>query len=175
MAFEDVALWCSIAPILIGTVFMLTAKKQVVDGIGNLDVLKDISLAPEMGGLMVHVFFMLGVVAFCWGITNLGLALGYEPVLAVTIGFTSLFGTFVFMMAAKTGITGVPGLSGPPMPARIIMSLVSIILTVNLVMTAMDDDDVPMSYWLVYVFAIAWPQAIGFKHRSDGWMTAQKA
>ena len=115
---------------------------------------------------------MLGVVAFAWGITNLGLAIGYEPVLAITSGFTGLFRTFVTMGVTGAGITGVPGLTGPPMPARIIMTIVTLVLTANLVMTVLEGE-VPVSFYAVYGFAIVFPQAIGAKHRSDGWMTEQ--
>ena len=76
---------------------------------------------------MVHVFFMLGVVAFSWGCVDLGLAIGYDPVIAVTTGFTGLFSTLLFMGVTATGITGVPGLTGPPIPARVIMATVAIL------------------------------------------------
>lgn len=58
MSFPEIAIWFSVAPILIGTVFMLTAKKQVTTGYTALKVFEGMTLAPEVGGLMVHVFFV---------------------------------------------------------------------------------------------------------------------
>ena len=171
MAFADVALWFSIAPMLVGTIFMLTAPKQVAEGFYNLEVLKGKSLAPEVGGLICHIFFMLGAVAWGWGCVNLCLALGIEPVLAVTPSATSLFVMLAFMFITGNGITGVPGLSGPPVPARVIMGTVAILLNANLVMAIMAGA-VPISLYIVYVLAIVWPQGISAKHRAAGWMTA---
>ena len=53
-SLEDVALWASIAPMLIGTIFMVSAPKQTVEGFYNLEVLKGKGLSPEVGGLICH-------------------------------------------------------------------------------------------------------------------------
>jgi hypothetical protein len=37
-SLADIALWSSIAPILVGTIFMVTAPKQVAEGFYNLEV-----------------------------------------------------------------------------------------------------------------------------------------
>lgn len=110
---------------------------------------------------------MLGAVAWLWGCVNLGLALGFDPVLAVTPSATSLFLILAFMFITGNGITGVPGLSGPPVPARIIMGTVGILVNANLFMNIPSG----VGFWVVYLIAIAWPQALGFKIRSAGWMT----
>ena len=170
MAFADIALWFSIAPMLVGTIFMVSAPKQVTEGFYNLDVLKGKGLSSEVGGLICHVFFMLGSLAWEWGCVNLCLALGLDPVLAVTPSATSLFCLIAFMFITGNGITGVPGLSGPPIPARVILGTVGLLVNTNLVMTVMAGG-VPISFWVVYVLAIAWPQALGLKIRNAGWMT----
>jgi hypothetical protein len=132
-------------------------------------VLKGKSLSGEVGGLIAHVFFMLGSLAWMWGFVNLGLCLGFEPLVAVTPSATSLFALLAFMFITGNGITGVPGLAGPPVPARVIMGSVFALVTANLVQTAAG---VPTSFWAVYVVCIAVPQAIAAKHRAAGWMTA---
>lgn len=52
------------------------------------------------------------------GITNLCLAVELPPACAVAPGFCAIFSLLVYMMVTKQGITGVPGITGPPIPAR---------------------------------------------------------
>ena len=169
MDLESIALWSGIAPILVGTIFMVSAPKQVAEGFYKLEVLKGKSMSGEVGGLICHVFFMLDSLAWMWGCVNLGLALGLPPVLAITPSATSLFGLLAFMFVTDTGITGVPGLAGPPVPARIIMGTVAVLVNANLFLNAAP----PTFFWLLYVVVIAVPQLIGAKHRAAGWMTAE--
>lgn len=42
-------------------------------------------------------------------------------------------------------------------------------LTVNLVMMVMEGS-VPTTFWIVATISTVVPQALGYKHRSEGWM-----
>jgi hypothetical protein len=166
------ALWLSAAvPLLIGTAFMMTARKQLVYAFSTLEVLQGKTLAPELGGLFTHAFFMVGVLAWSFGAVQLCLALDVEPALAVTSGFTSCFGTMLFRVITGTGITGVPGVAGQP--GELIMGMVTCALTANLLASILSGR-VPTAFYVCYTFAVVGPQWFGLMARSGGWMTHPK-
>ena len=131
--FNHVALWCSVPVALVGFIFMAKCKVVFVEAF-SLPAFKGVGAAPEVGGLLAHFAFILGMVAWCgFGMTSLALALGLPPAAAITPGFTGLVSVLAYMAAVGSGITGVPGITGPPMPARVINGAIAIVLNVNVV------------------------------------------
>ena len=75
----------------------------------------------------------------------------------------------------KTSITGIPGIAGPPVPARVILVVIGLFLNINAIAVALDGDE-PAATWvtfvIVYILSVGIPQAIAYKHRTDGWESA---
>ena len=105
---------------------------------------------------------------WAWATSTLGLALGYEPSLALAPGFFSWYGAFIYMKVIGDSIMGFPGFSGVPTPLFELFGIVSASLLLNLIFKVVAGV-VPLSFWLVLVFAIAGPQAIGKKVRGSDW------
>lgn len=93
----DWSIWFSLVPIVMGMLFMAKAKTQIGEAFAEADALKGQSMSGEVGGFVAHLFFMLGTVAWVWGMNNLSLCLDLEPVLAMTVAFFGLFGTLLYM------------------------------------------------------------------------------
>lgn len=71
------------------------------------------------------------------------------------------------MAITKQSITGIPGITGPPVPARIALILVGLILNGNAIAIAVDGTQTPwVTFVLVYFVSMAIPHAIARKHRS---------
>ena len=171
--FNSVALWCSVPVALVGFIFMAKCKVVFVEAF-SLPAFKGVGAAPEVGGLLTHFAFILGMVAWCgFGMTSLALALGLPPAAAITPGFTGLVSVLAYMAAVGSGITGVPGITGPPMPARVINGAIAIVLNVNVVCLVAEGDvsgGALGALAAVYALAVGVPHALGAKHRSAGWM-----
>jgi hypothetical protein len=67
------------------------------------------------------------------------------------------------MAVTKTSITGIPGISGPPMPARIMIAVIGLVLNVNVLLHVFDGD-IAGAEWIkfvvVYVFSFAVPRTV---------------
>ena len=112
------------------------------------------------------------MVLFQLAILVIGLTLGVPPPLAVCAGITGAITVLLMMAITKTSITGIPGITGPPMPARIMLLLIGAFLNVNAVLHAIDGD-IDGTTWTkfgcLYAASIAIPHAIAAKHRAAGW------
>merc|ERR1712054_676552 len=113
-----------------------------------------------------HLFFIIGAVAWAFGMLLLGLALKLDPALASAPAVTTIIFVLAYMVVKKEGITGVPGITGPPMPARVIMSVVFVFLTINLFVQAAAGA-ISAADWgklsLVYVLGIGVSQGLAAK------------
>ena len=128
------------------------------------------------GGLYAHMGFIIGFIAFNFGITMLGLALKLPPALAAVPGTTSIVSGLMYMALFQTGIIGLPGISGPPIPARVILTAVGLVLNINMFVTAADgtykndaSDDLWTKLIIVYIIAVGIPHGIAAMHRNNGW------
>ena len=166
---ETYALYSSTLFALIGLVFMgkAAAPGGYKEPFGQLACMKNVACAAEVGGLMAHLFFMLGMLAWSWGCTNIGLCLGLAPVVAVTPGATAMFSALLYMGVGGNGITGVPGLTGPPVPARVIVGTVALLLNANLFSQGAPSAEASA----LYAVAVAVPHLLAAKHRAAGWLS----
>ena len=184
---------------LIGLVFMLNCRKVPMKFVTENKAMQGVNLANDdvkrMYGFACHVFFILGCMTFAFGITNVclcsslfGETLAAEGnlALAVTPGIGSVFGMVAFMMVRGFGITGVPGLNGPPLPAKIILCIVKLTIVANAIVQleaggsmhpALGVDGVPggvnpvlRDFAAMYLVAVLVPQLIAAKHRKKSWM-----
>ena len=104
---------------------------------------------------------------------NLGLALGLPPAIAITPGFTSLLSVLLYMFIKSEGITGVPGITGPPLPARVIMGVIALLLNANVVLVLVTGGLTAAGQCklaVVYVLSCSVPHALAAKARAGGWM-----
>ena len=167
-----IALWSSVLVSIVGLAFMGKCKALYAQS-AELPAFKGVAFSPEVGGLFGHFTFILGALAWIIGMINLGLALGLSPVLAVTPGFTSLVTILLYMFFKKQGITGVPGITGPPLPARVINGLIALLLNLNVVLTLITGGMSGGDFFkLVFVYALATgvPHVLAAKARGAGWM-----
>ena len=174
MAFPEIAVYFSILLCLPGIIFMATGKVQVEHAFAGIPVLTGKPLAPEVGGFILHCLFILGCIAWCWGMVCTALAFGVMPAPAITTGATSLAVVLLFMAVKGTSITGLPGFYGPPIPARIIVGTIALVANANVITTLIEGGSAPVAFWIIYVLAIAVPQLFGAKLRAEGWMTSEK-
>ena len=98
---------------------------------------------------------------------SVGLALELPATLAATAALSGPLTVLGFMAIMKTSITGIPGISGPPMPARIALIIVGFILNGNAIAIALDGTETAwLTFGVVYLFALVVPHGIAGKHRS---------
>ena len=164
--FGDAAVWLSVAPVLVGLAFMSGGKDALAGDFAELAQLKDQTCSPEVGGWLVHLIFFGGFACWSWAFSTLGLALGFEPALALAIGFSAFYGCFVYMAIAGQSLMGFPGFYGVPPPLRILFGIVNLSLIVNVVFKALDGA-VPLSFYGVLLVGVGGPHLIGAKVRSS--------
>ena len=96
-------------PILIGSIFMLKAPTAWQEAFQTLPTFQTVSQSTtdfkKVSFFLTHLFFMLGLVVFNWGITMIGTAVYTIPAqYAVAPGLTSMFITLMYMVIMKQGM-----------------------------------------------------------------------
>lgn len=182
-SFDEVALYFGAGLMIPGIMFMLKCKVFWKDTLKlpAFDPLREFMKTDEskiIGGMMTHLGFIVGAIAFSLGLTMLCLAMKLPPALAATPPVTGMCTVLLYMGVAQTGIVGFPGISGPPMPARIVIAVIGLVLNVNWIIIANDGHlkndntqmpDVWTKFIIMYIFSIAFYHGIAYKHRTDGW------
>jgi hypothetical protein len=168
MAFDLVAI--GFACLLAGPSMLFMAKNKVIAVGAVKEAEWDAKLTPEMLALASYYLFLLGMVLFTMSMLVISLALSIPPPLAVCSSITGAVSILLWMAMFSTSITGIPGICGPPLPARILLIIIGLVLNVNAIMHVIDGDIVG-SVWTkfisVYVCSVAIPHLIAFKHRKD--------
>jgi len=134
----------------------------------ELATLKGQTCTGEVGAWAVHLIFFGGFSCYSWAISTLGLALGFEPALALAPGFLAWYGCFIYMKIAKQSLMGFPGFSGVPTPLFELFAIASLSLLANLV-TKFLAGEIPIAFYIVLVVGVAIPQLIGIKVRKSDW------
>lgn len=86
---------------------------------------------PGCAAIISHFVFMVGSISLQFGVCNLGNALGVPPAIAVAPGVTGMFSVIWFMALLRKSLTGVDGVAGPPLPMRLGLSAVCLIVNAN--------------------------------------------
>merc|ERR1711988_75734 len=106
-----------------------------------MHAIEEADLAPKMTdqsiALASYYLFLLGMVLFELAILVVGLTLQLPPPLAVCAGITGAITILLMMSITAVGITGIPGITGPPKPARVMLILIGTLLNWNVVVHAL--------------------------------------
>jgi len=112
------------------------------------------------------------MVVFVLSILIFGLTLDVSPPLAICASITGAVSVLLWMAFTQVSITGIPGIAGPPMPARIVLMVICLVLNINVVLHVLDGDVVALE-WIkfgsLYTASVGVPHLIAFRHRSAGW------
>ena len=81
--------------------------------------------------LASHMAFIIGMMAFSFGVNNIGNAIGLPPALSVFAGMSAAVPQLLFMGVTGTSPMGLPDVYGPPVPARISAAIVWCLLAAN--------------------------------------------
>lgn len=169
MAFPIAALYVGAILMVPGILFMLKnvdlVKKAVEDA-------KITSASPEMIGIGAYYLYLAGMSITALGAYSLELAMDVPPPLAATAAVSGPLSVLIYMAVAGHSITGIPNVTGPPLPGKIIIGVVGLTLNTNAVMMIMEGAGSLVPFASVYVFLPAVLHLIAFKHRSTGWNTA---
>ena len=172
MAIDGITMGFTCVLLLPGAIFMATNKKVAMNAVKEAGFEKSIN--NEALALAAYYLFLLGAVLFELASVILCLTLGVSAPLAVCAGTAGVISILLMMAITKESITGIPGISGPPMPARILIGLIGLLLNVNAILHIFDGD-IPSDQWvsfaIVYVISCVVPHGIAFKHRKEGWST----
>lgn len=173
---QPAAAFISAFPLILGIVFMINARTEIVDIMAKGSIPKG---NPDQGyfqGVMVHYFFILGIALHAIGVTNLALCLGYPPDLAVIPFFITLTAMALFMALMRTGIAGAPKFSFPPIPGVIGLPVISSVLSWNAYVNwgAYGLTELEVNGLAVLVVVpIVITQGLGAYHRALGYGDAQ--
>ena len=127
---------------------------------------------PKMFALAAYYLFLLGMVLFTLGCFILSVAIGIPPALGVAACIAGPISVLIWMPLMKMSITGIPGIMGPPMPARIVLIVIGTVTTINAIMHGVEGDTDGATwtkFFSIFVSAVGIPHLISFKHRSEGW------
>ena len=132
MAYDTITLGVASFMLVPGLLFMLKHKVLVAEIFLNNPAYNPLKRAaptpsafPLYASLAAYYLFLVGALAFCLASVILGLALDLPPAFAVCAGLTGMVTILLYMAVAGHSITGIPGVRGPPVPARIIIGTVS--------------------------------------------------
>ena len=104
-----------------------------------------------------------------------GIALGFPPALAMLGGLSGAITQLFFMVIFNTSPMGMPEVSGPPVPARILLIGVEAMLAFNAYtgFNAGYYTDLPKFLGFL-AYAVLIPSIIAKKHRNAGWEAQPK-
>jgi len=163
MAFDTVAIWAAAFMGIPGILFMAKNK----DTVNNAVTEAKFTLNEQGLSLASYYLFLVGMTLCALGFYSVGLALDLPAPLAATAALSGPLTVLGFMAIMKVSITGIPGISGPPLPARIALLVVGCILNGNVIAVALDGTETAwVTFGILYFFAMAIPHGIALKHRS---------
>ena len=174
---EQYALYAGAAMSLPGVIFMLTCRKlwneTAESSRFNIDMNhKDFKV---WAALASHLSFIIGTILFVLGTICGGIALGFPPALAMLGGLSGAITQLFFMVIFNTSPMGMPEVSGPPVPARILLIGVEAMLAFNAYtgFNAGYYTDLPKFLGFL-AYAVLIPSIIAKKHRNAGWEAQPK-
>ena len=166
--------------VLVGLVFQLNCRKMWKPLIKHLVEHNGMQHADDRhwAGIVSHTCWILGVVVFTTGMIGAGLSLGLTAPLAVTAAIQAPMLSLLYMVVVGASPMGLPGVHGPPIPPRILLSIAEVIICYalfqNMTSGAYDDQPMSMFYGMTAVSA-AVPQITSLVHRSAVAKSVQKS
>ncbi len=147
MAYDTITLGVASFMLVPGLLFMLKHKVLVAEIFLSNPAYTPLKRAaptpsafPLYASLAAYYLFLVGALAFCLASVILGLALDLPPAFAVCAGLTGMVTILLYMAVAGHSITGIPGVRGPPVPARIALIIIGIVLNANAYLHYRDHD-----------------------------------
>jgi len=165
MAFDTLALIFACFMGLPGLLFMAKNK----DTVKNAEKEAGFSLDASGLALASYYLYLTGMALFAIAILVLGITIGLPPPLAVPAALSGPLTILGYMAIMKVSITGIPGIAGPPMPARIALLVIGTVLHANVIMHIFDGDITALEwekFIAVYITGLCAPHMIAMKHRS---------
>lgn len=167
MAFETTALYVGAVLMLPGIIFMAKRTDLVKTAVSDAGIKTS---SPEMVGLASYYLYLAGMTITSLGAFSLELALAVPPPLAATAAISGPLSVLIYMALAGHSITGIPGVTGPPLPAKIVIGLVGLTLNANAVLMYLDGVAAPwVAFAAVYLGLVLVLHGIAVKARATGW------
>lgn len=125
-----------------------------------------------------HLAFMLGVIVFAFSMWPLGLAMKLPTQLAALPTFLIITTEIWRMRILCESPLGVQGINGPPLPAVIINTFLSILLSMNAYVnweylttkTSNMKNDPKHTFFTILAIGLLMPRIFSSHHRAHGWM-----
>ena len=175
--FVDVLILAPSVFLLVGLIYMWRCKyawKENFQESPALSELNRVREAKEYALFAAYIssgYFDIGMLYWSLGGATLLLQMKYNAVYALVPPMTSLaIGVFYSMIFQKS-LTGIPGVTGPPLMQRLLILATSIVLLMNMIYCEVKKTFVAQAeYWYVSAGMIVIPQAVAFYHRMSGWI-----
>merc|ERR1719478_161224 len=127
-----------------GMIFMLKNKHTVDNAIGEAGFESDKN--PKMFAIAAYYLYLLGMVLFTLGMFFLATTLEVPPALGIAAVVGGPISILIWMPVMKMGITGIPGIMGPPMPARIALIVIGVVTNLNAFLHFFPNTEEPITW-----------------------------
>jgi hypothetical protein len=175
--FVEVLILAPSAFLLIGLMYMWRCKYAWKENFQESQALSELNKVREskeyalFSAYISSGNFDVGMLYWSLGGAVLLLQMQYNAVYALVPPMTSLaFGVF-YSMIFQRSLTGIPGVTGPPLAQRLLILATSIVLMMNMIYCEVNKSFVAKAeYWYVTGALIVIPQLLAFYHRMGGWI-----
>ena len=175
--FAEVLILAPSAFMLIGLMYMWRCKYAWKENFQESQALSELNKVREskeyalFSAYISSGNFDIGMLYWALGGITLLLQMKYNAVYALVPAMTSLAVGVFYSMIFQRSLTGIPGVTGPPLAQRLLILVVSIILLANLIWCEVKGIFVATNeYWGVLAGQILIPQMLAFYHRMGGWI-----
>jgi len=175
--FVEILILAPSAFLLIGLMYMWRCKyawKENFQESRALSELNKVRESKEYALFSTYISsgnFDVGMLYWSLGGVTLLLQMQYNAVYALVPPMTSLAVGVFYSMIFQRSLTGIPGVTGPPLAQRLLILATAIILLMNLIYCEVNKSFVAKpEYWYVTVGMIVVPQLLAFYHRLGGWI-----
>ncbi len=175
--FVEVLILAPSAFLLIGLMYMWRCKYAWKENFQESQALSELNKVREskeyalFSAYISSGNFDVGMLYWSLGGAVLLLQMQYNAVYALVPPMTSLaFGVF-YSMIFQRSLTGIPGVTGPPLAQRLLILATSIVLLMNMIYCEVNKSFVAKAeYWYVTGALVVIPQLLAFYHRMGGWI-----
>jgi hypothetical protein len=175
--FVEILILAPSAFLLIGLTYMWRCKyawKENFQESPALSELNKVRESKEYALFSAYISsgnFDVGMLYWSLGGVTLLLQMQYNVVYALVPPMTSLAVGVFYSMIFQRSLTGIPGVTGPPLAQRLLILATAIILLMNVIYCEVNKSFVAKpEYWYVTVGMIVVPQLLAFYHRMSGWI-----
>ena len=178
MSFDTVALWFGAFMAVPGIIFMVKFKVLPTEILLTNPAMAPLKAGPAkkefplFAAVACYYMFLVGGLAFTVGMYHLGLALDVPPALVAGSVLPGMISILLYMAIRGESITGIPGVYGPPKPARVALVVIGLVLVANLA-AHIPAGDVDRGTWnkviVLMLASVGIPHALAAKARAGGW------